>query len=206
MLIGITGSIGAGKSTAIEILRELGFETLDADKIVHELYASGNLTPELKKYFPEAFKYGYLDKKNLAEIVFSDKNKLKTLEAIIHPMVRKEIEKRYGKYRKIPDRHAFVEVQLLIEAGWQDMFDYILIVDAPLETRLKRAIKRGMAPEDFLKRNSLQKPIEEKIRYCKNFKVLENTGSKEELRRELLQTLKALGIVPSIKSTANGLI
>ena len=202
MLIGVTGSIGAGKSAFLRAVKELcessGLKiiTLDADKIVHELYSDGCLNPLLREKFPEAFLYGQLDKKTLAKIVFANPQKLKLLESIVHPLVREEVERRCSAYKGSEERHAFVEVQLLIEVGWQDLFDRVILVDAPREIRLKRALRRGLSPEDFHRRDSRQLRTEEKLMRCPNcIVVINDIDDPFILKEKASEVLREIGII-----------
>jgi len=140
--LAITGPIASGKSLAESYLRQEGAVVLDTDKVAHEILA-GN--PQIVELF------GTTDRKKLGEIVFSDRSKLKQLESIIHPEVKKEVEKFFMDNKE--EEIVAVSVPLLYEAGMEGMFDYVITVTADEKTRLERLVKnRGLSEEEALKR------------------------------------------------------
>ena len=111
--IAIVGNIASGKSTVEKMLEEKGFKVYDTDKIAHEILASSK---DIEHEF------GTLDRKEIAKIVFSDANKLKKLESIIHPLVKKELLKIFESDEKT----VFVSVPQLFESGMNTLFDIII--------------------------------------------------------------------------------
>ena len=128
--IAIVGNIAAGKSTVEKIIQDKGFKVFDTDKISHEILENSN---EIKEYF------GTVNRKEIAKIVFSDNEKLKKLESIIHPKVKKELERIFSRDEWI----VFVSVPQLFEAGFDSMFDKIIYVTADENIRKERLIKRN---------------------------------------------------------------
>jgi dephospho-CoA kinase len=179
IIIGLTGNIGSGKSTVAAFLREMGYPVLDADLLSER--ARELKKAELKALFPEAFLGEELDRRRLAQLVFSDPQKLRVLEELIHPEVRRLLEEELSR---LEAPLVFVEIPLLFEKGWEKRLQGTILVAAPLEERLKRAMARsGLSREEVLARERAQMPEEEKRRRATW--VLENRGSLEDLRAQV---------------------
>jgi dephospho-CoA kinase len=179
IIIGLTGNIGSGKSTVAAFLREMGYPVLDADLLAER--ARELKKAELKALFPEAFLGEELDRRRLAQLVFSDPQKLRALEELIHPEVRRLFEEELSR---LEAPLVFVEIPLLFEKGWEGRLQGTILVAAPLEERLKRAMARsGLSREEVLARERAQMPEEEKRRRATW--VLENRGSLEDLRAQV---------------------
>ena len=189
--VGLTGNIGCGKSTVAEMFRKLGAYVVDADKLIHSFYSKGH--PVYKKVldtFGEGIldKKGNIDRKKLAEIVFSDREKLQKLEQITHKALYEELERIE---KSLPEDAVFiVEASLLVEKGSYKKFDKLIVVYAPYEVCKERAIKRGLSPEDFERRWKLQMPIEEKVKFADY--VIYNTGSLEETYEQVKKVYEEL--------------
>ncbi len=161
--VGITGSIGSGKSEFTRLAQQSGFPVLRADDLSKEILQNN---PEvrkqvIKKFGKEAFLNNQPNKKYLAEIVFSNPDKLRELERILHPLVIKEIEKHKKEVFK-EHNILFVESALIYEADLEKHFDFVVLITADREIRLKRKLAQGMTEEDFLKREMNQIPDDEK--------------------------------------------
>lgn len=179
IIIGLTGNIGSGKSTVAAFLREMGYPVLDADLLAER--ARELKKAELKALFPEAFLGEELDRRRLAQLVFSDPQRLRALEELIHPEVRRLLEEELSR---LEAPLVFVEIPLLFEKGWEGRLQGTILVAAPLEERLKRAMARsGLSREEVLARERAQMPEEEKRRRAAW--VLENRGSLEDLRAQV---------------------
>ena len=188
MVIGITGGIGSGKSTVSRIMRDLGAKVIDADRISREVTARG------KKAFDEIVgtfgsgvlnENGELDRKKLADIVFNDKEKLKTLEAIIHKYVIEEIENRVNAAKKENSSDIIVlDVPIPVERGFIDLADQIWVVTCDMETRIKRIMDRsGYSYEEAVRRINSQMRDEEYIKIADE--VLVNDGGIEDLENSV---------------------
>jgi dephospho-CoA kinase len=147
IVAGLTGSIGMGKSAVAAYLRGRGIPVLDADKIVHDLYA-GEAVPLIEAVFAGTAKNGAIDRTALAEQVLASETALKKLEAIIHPLVRaKEWRFLLAHQDKGADL-AVLEIPLLFETGSHLLFDAIVVVSASAEAQRKRLMARpGMTME-----------------------------------------------------------
>jgi dephospho-CoA kinase len=148
IVLGLTGSIGMGKSTAAAMLRRLGVPLFDADTMVHRLLEpSGAAVPAVSAAFPGVeTEAGGIDRVLLGERVFTDLAALKRLEAILHPMVAAE-ESRFlarSRARRVP--LAVLDIPLLFETGAERRCDYVLVVSAPALVQRQRVMRRpGMS-------------------------------------------------------------
>jgi dephospho-CoA kinase len=163
--IGITGGIGTGKTTACEIFEKLGVPVYYADDRAKWLQ---NNQPEviaaLKALFGAfIYKDGILDRAAVGSIVFTDKEKLEKLNAIVHPAVFQDSENWQEQQRNSGKAYTLKEAALLFETGSNKQLDKIIVVSAPLELRVKRVMQRDtLSREEVLKRISSQMPQEEK--------------------------------------------
>ncbi len=182
MIIGLTGSIGSGKSTAAQRLASLGARVLDADAVSRDLTKPrGRALSAIKAAFgKEVFSAdGALERRALAEIVFADADKRKALNAIIHPLVLETLQKKSGDILSKDPRAVVVwDVPLLIESGWQGLCDEVWLVQAPMEVRVARIVARdGCTREEALRRMQAQMSDEEKAPSA--HEVIPNDGERE---------------------------
>ena len=194
LAIVITGSIGSGKSTVCEILREHGFEIIDADSIAHEQL---NLCASevAAEFGDEVLSGGKIDRKKLGALAFKDAEKLKILERILHPKIRLEILSRAAKLESA-DRTYFVDIPLFFERrdAYKE-FSRVAVVYAPRDTLISRVMKRNGLSYDAAKhRVELQIDIEQK-RAAANF-TIENAGDFENLKNETLKFLSEISSKP----------
>lgn len=149
IVLGLTGSIGMGKSTTAKMFAEAGVPVHDSDEAVHRLYA-GNAAPLIEVAFPGTVSDGVVDRKRLSEIVLKDREALKRLEAIIHPLVRTDANAFLERHRKADARVAVLDIPLLFETGGRDRVDRVVVVTAPAEVQRQRVLARpGMTVEKF---------------------------------------------------------
>jgi dephospho-CoA kinase len=198
-ILGITGSLGSGKTTVAQMLRRKRIPVLDADKMAHAFLAPGKKCfDRVVKYFGvEILKHGRIDRRQLAKIAFNNPQSLKKLSSIIHPEVIKEIRFQIKKYRRQKGRVAVaMDVPLLFETGLQKICDYVIVVYVKGPLQIKRIQKRsGLTKLEILKRMKAQMPMKEKIARA-NF-VIDNQGhinqtqkQVEELWQRLVKTKK----------------
>lgn len=188
-MIAITGGIGSGKSTATNILKELGYVVFSSDEIVSELYKTRKVAKILKSLFPTAVKGLFLkiDRKALSNIVFNDKEKLALLTNTITPLVLEEILKRKEKTKGL----CFAEVPLLFECNYQDKFDGVLVIYRPLKDRIESVKTRSnLTEQEILSRISAQFDYENSD--LKSYAVITNDTSVIDLKNKLVDYLKTL--------------
>ncbi len=147
IVAGLTGSIGMGKSTVAHHLRNREFPVIDADKIVHNLYA-GEAAPLIEAAFPGSTTADGVDRGALASLVVGNPDALTMLESIVHPLVRKRETQALVEAQANGACLAIIEIPLLFETGSHDMFDAIIVVSAPQDVQHERVLARpGMSPE-----------------------------------------------------------
>ncbi len=173
LIIGLTGSIGMGKSTAAARIRALGVGVFDADASVHKLYKPGGAAvAAIETAFPGTLaEDGGIDRQRLAAALLADGSAFKRLEAIVHPLVhaaeRQFLHEKLAKGAK----KAVLEIPLLFETGGENRVDVTIVVSAPPEIQRQRVLDRpGMTPEKLDQLVSRQMPDEEKRRRA-NFVV-----------------------------------
>ena len=162
IIIGLTGSIGMGKSTTAQMFRDEGCPVFDADAAVHALYArGGRAVPIIRSVFPDAIKDGAVDRAVLGKYMRADPLQLKVLESFIHPLVS---EARTEFFHIHQDADIVVmDVPLLFETGLDKAVHHIVVVTAPYEVQRERVLDReGMTPELFGSLLARQTPDSEK--------------------------------------------
>lgn len=162
--LGLTGSIGMGKSTTASLFREAGIPVLDSDAIVHELYR-GAAAPLIEAAFPGTTQNGIVDRTALGARVLHNDDAMKRLEAIIHPMVRQASEDFIADAARKGHALIVLDVPLLFEVGRHQECDAILVVSAPLSVQTERVLARpGMTQEKFQAILARQYPDSDKRR------------------------------------------
>ena len=162
IVLGLTGSIGMGKSTTAAMFRDAGIPVHDADAAVHELY-SGVAAPMIEAAFPGTVDNGVVDRGKLGERVIGKPGELKRLEAIVHPLVagirNRFLEEAAAGGAKL----AVLDIPLLFETGGEKLCDYVAVVTAPAEIQRARVLARpGMTEEKFQAILAKQVPDAEK--------------------------------------------
>jgi len=177
--IGITGGTGAGKSSALRVLEELGALALDCDEIYHELLSGNNeLVAEIEARFSDVSADGRIDRNKLAEVVWNDHVSLQELNRITHKYVRNELKKRISAFAAQGGKIAAVDAIALIESGQSDNCDITVGIIAPQELRTSRIIDRdAISKEQAQKRIDAQKPEGFFIENCDY--ILENVYNKQ---------------------------
>ncbi len=161
IVLGLTGSIGMGKSTTAQMFRERGVPVWDADATVHELYAPGGPAPDLlNAAFPGSVgAYGHVDRGHLRELIAEDPSVLDRINAIVHPLVAQS----RAEFLASRDGLVVLDVPLLFETGLDAACDKVAVVSVDAETQRARVLERGtMTEEDFANILSRQTPDAEK--------------------------------------------
>lgn len=196
--IGLTGSIGAGKSTVAALLRERGYTVLDADQVAREVTQSPEVLQELAAEFSGVVAAGQLDRAALAAVVFGDAHKLARLNAITHPRIRARMAQLEQQARNGGARVVIQDIPLLFETGQAEQFDAVWVVDAPLEQRIARVMARsGLDRAEVLARDARQLPAEQKRR--KASVVLDNSGTEAQLAAQLDKALAELEMEKGVR-------
>ena len=196
IVVGLTGSIGMGKTNAARNLRRLGVPVYEADAEVHTLYAAGGAAvAPLAKAFPGAVSNGAVDRAKLSQLLGADPKAVKRLERIVHPLVRK-VQERF--LRTMALRHkpvAVLDIPLLFETGGERRCDAVIVVSAPAYLQRQRVLRRpGMSADKLALLLGRQMPDAEKRRRA-DFVIETNRGHRETrvALRRILQALKRGG-------------
>jgi dephospho-CoA kinase len=191
--IGVTGNYGMGKSAALDAFREIGAAVINADEVVAELLEEGPVLEKIRGAFGDGVfrPAGRIDKKALAGIIFSDPERKKTLEGILHPLVFHRVEARIAELREKMDEltegagegMVFIEVPLIFEGEYEGRFDKIITVYCDEPLALARLENAGVEKRDAAMRLSEQMPIEDKIR--RSDFTIDNNGTPSEIQKRV---------------------
>ena len=149
--IGITGSIGMGKSETAALFGEWGIPVYDADAAVHALYQKGGAAVEpLGEVFPDAVREGAVDRAALSRIALADKEKMRLLEKIVHPLLKAARARFIAEAERKEVPAILFDIPLLFETGGESSLDVVIVASAPLEIQKARVLERaGMTEEKF---------------------------------------------------------
>lgn len=193
-VVGLTGGIGSGKSTVAAMLADLGALVIDADRIGHEVYRPG--TPGFRSVV-DAFGAavvgpdGTIDRRALGAVVFADPAALARLNAIVHPLIAREIAARLEAAQAAPERTPIVvEAAIMLEAGWRFADEIWAVVVEPATAVARVTASRGLSAEEVERRLAAQMSNEERRRLAT--RVIENDGSLEALRRQVEAAWRSL--------------
>ncbi len=188
IVVGLTGSIGMGKSTTAKMFAEAGVPVHDSDETVHRLY-SGKAAPLVEAAFPGTTQAGVVDRAGLAERVLGDAAALKKLEAIVHPLVRADADAFLARHRAAGAPLAVLDIPLLFETGGRDRVDKVVVVTAAPEIQRARVLARpGMSEAKFAAILAKQVPDADKRRQA-DFVV--DTGQGFDAARSAVETIIA---------------
>jgi len=192
LIVGITGGIGAGKSAAAAVMREIGGAVLDADRIAHDVLRSPDVTAEIRRAWTEDVfdAKGMPDRAKIARVVFDRPEKLKQLNGWIHPRVRRIIRGKLDeelRAAKVP--LIVIDAPLLLEGKLDAWCDRILFVEATRAVRSARARReRNWGDEEIGRREAMQEPLDRKRRRADA--VVANDGGLNELRAQVERCVK----------------
>jgi dephospho-CoA kinase len=190
--IGLTGSIGMGKSTTAQMFREAGVPVLDSDQVVHDLYRGEAVAP-IAAAFPGVVVDGVVDRARLASRVLGDAAALKRLEDIVHPLVWATRDRFLAEHEARNEKIVVYDVPLLFETGAETSVDVVVVASAPEDVQKTRVLSReGMTEEKFAAILAKQVPDEEK-RARADFVVRTDRGLDEARAqvRAILESLRA---------------
>jgi len=185
--LGLTGGIASGKTTVAAMLRELGFDVLDADSLAHKLIEPGQPAYDevLRGFGPAILDPDKrINRAKLAKIVFDDSAKLAYLNAILHPRVEAAAHKQFDEWSRNGNRPAaFIEAALLVEAGYHKNLDGLLVIWCRPDQQLERLRTRGFSDEQARQRIAAQLPTEEKLRHATE--KIDCSASLEDTRKQV---------------------
>jgi len=186
-IVGLTGSVGTGKSTVTKFFRKLGAYIIDWDELARAVVRPHSKAwKEIVEYFGKGILNEDLtiNRQKLAEVVFSDKEKVTKLNHIVHPEVFKEDERMTSEIKSLdPNALIIKDIPLLFELTRPIFVDKVVVVSASEQTQLKRLEEMGMSREDAQSRIKSQLSLEEKIKSA-DF-VINNDGSLEETKKQV---------------------
>ena len=190
IIIGLTGSIGMGKSTTSDMFKALGIPVTSADEIVHELYRS-EAAPLIEREFPGTAPDGVVDRELLAEKLMAQPELFPRLEAIIHPLVRAREKQFVDAARKRGEPMVLLDIPLLFETGATDRVDTVVVVSCAPEIQRERVMARpGMTAEKFEAILKRQVPDAEKRARADH--VIDTGGGIEAARQQVAAIVEKL--------------
>lgn len=181
--IGLTGGIGSGKSTVGSMFRRLGVPVIDADQVARDVVEPGtDALFKLEKHFGETIlSEGRLDRRRLREIIFSDEAARQWVETLLHPYIEAELLRR-ADLEAYP--YVVLEVPLLLEAGYRDLVDRVLVIDVPVSLQVDRVVSRDQVQSDQVE-TIIKTQIGRETRIEQADDVLENCGNLKDLERQV---------------------
>jgi dephospho-CoA kinase len=199
MIVGLTGGIATGKSTVSKLFQKYGVPVIDADQIAKDVVEIGKPTLALiAEHFGQGVltSDGTLNRKKLGEVVFGDPTKRKELDAIIHPVILAEIDRRVEELESSnPDGLIIIDIPLLYETLRQNHFNEVILVYVPEDVQLARLMLRdGSTKDQALARMKAQMSIEDK-RVLADY-IIDNRGASLETERQVDLFLQNRGIRP----------
>ena len=192
LLVGLTGGIASGKSTVSAMLAERGAEVIDADHIARQVVMPGMPAwCKIREHFGPGVLHpdGQLDRQALADIVFADKSKLALLNEITHPAIFARIADRLEAHHD-QDVVVILDAALLIEAGLAEGVDVVIVIHSPREIQVERLAAKGVGQTDA--RNRIASQLEPEKRLARADIVIDNSGSLEDLGRQVDKIWKEL--------------
>ncbi len=183
LVVGLTGGIGAGKSTVAELFARLGALVIDADQLARMAIERGSdgFADVMLRFGEDVIVNGDIDRKKLAEIVFSDEQARKDLEAIVHPRVQALFAEAVADLDH--DDILIYEIPLLVETGAAEKFDHVITVESEIELRKERLLKKGLYISQIEKRMASQ--ASEEARTAVADSVIRNDGDEDSLLRQV---------------------
>jgi dephospho-CoA kinase len=194
LILGLTGSIGMGKSTAARFFAEAGVPVHDADEVVHRLYAGEAVDP-IEAAFPGTAEAGGIDRAKLSARVIGDSAAIGRLEAIVHPLVRESETRFLADAAAQGARIVVLDIPLLFETGGADRIDAVVVVSAPADVQRRRVLTRpGMTAEKLDAILAKQMPDAEKRRRA-HF-VVDSSLDFDSARAQIHGILRAVAAMP----------
>lgn len=191
LIIGLTGSIGTGKSTTAKMFSACGLPVYDADAAVHALYDGGAAVEPIEKLFPGTRVDNKIDRQLLSKQVLNDPEKLRKLEAIVHPLVHEAERDFVAEQRKVGKRGVVLEIPLLLESGIAARCDVVVVTIASADIQRERVLARpNMTVEKFETILTRQMPEADKRR--KAHFVVDTSLGMDTARRQVCDIVRAM--------------
>jgi|SRR5262245_25970284 len=194
-VIGLIGGIGSGKSSVAAEFAKRGARVLCGDEFGHEALRRPDIKEQVtQRWGPEILKDGEVDRRKLAQVVFADPVERRALEALVFPWITRRLDEEVAAAKADPGvPFIVVDAAVMLEAGWNNVCDRIVYVDAPRELRLARlAQQRGWTEKEVTAREQAQLPANEKMKRADH--VLDNSGTPEETARQIDYLLRLWGL------------
>ncbi|MGI6424827.1 MAG: dephospho-CoA kinase [Tepidanaerobacteraceae bacterium] len=188
LIVGLTGGIASGKSTVSLLLKNKGAVIIDADEISRNILIPGKpaWTKVIEHFGEKVLRDDKnIDRKKLAQIVFSDKKELELLNSITHPIIIEEIKRQLEYYKKVDEEVVVIDAALLLELGLNSLVDEVWVVAVDEKTQLERLMLRekNLSRKEALKRIKSQMPLQDKLKYAQ--RIIDNTGEIERTKKQL---------------------
>jgi dephospho-CoA kinase len=194
LILGLTGSIGMGKSATAKMFRETGVAVHDSDRAVHQLY-EGEAVPTIEAAFPGTTAGGKVDREKLSAQVLGKPDAFKRLEAIVHPLVRQASVRFLETARARGARVVVLDIPLLFETRGEGRVDAVVVVSAPADVQRERVLGRpGMTEEKFAAILAKQVPDAEKRRRA-HF-IVDTSRSFDSARAQVRGILRSVAAIP----------
>ena len=191
IILGLTGSIGMGKTTTAGFFEEAGVPVYNADRAVHELYESKPVIENLSRIFPDCLTDGRIDRSKLSKTIVKDPSKLVLLERFIHPLVRKKEKDFVKMHRDRGDPLVVLDIPLLFETGPEGRVDKIAVVSAPTEIQRQRVLARSGWDDEKLNRILSRQISDEEKRRRADF-VIDTGKSLDDAREQVKHLISRL--------------
>tara|TARA_Y100000588_G_scaffold382041_1_gene468752 strand:+ start:1205 stop:1831 length:627 start_codon:yes stop_codon:yes gene_type:complete len=204
IFLGLTGSIGMGKTTVADAFASCGIPTFEADAVTHDLLGpNGAALPIVMRVFPEVVSNGLVDRTKLGDVVFRDAGALQKLEAIIHPLVSDQ--ERVFRDQVVADGCwlAVFDIPLLFETGASHRFDYIAVVSAPVSIQRARVLKRaGMTEEKF--EAIMARQVPDQVKRCKADFIIDTGSGKRRTFQHIQRIIEDLRVSGNSRQSEGG--
>lgn len=191
LILGLTGGIGCGKSSLSNIFRKFNITIVDADIISRQIFEDELLLEKVFKHFGRSIKKddGTLDRKALGKIVFNDEEKLNELNNLTHPIIREKIISDIEEARKKDEKIVILDAAILVESGFLEIVDKLLVVTCKQEVQISRIQKRdNCSKQEALSRINSQMSQEEKSKYGDY--IIDNSGTITELENKVYKFIE----------------
>lgn len=190
IIIGLTGSIGMGKTTTAKMFTDENIPVQDADNVVHKLY-SGKAAPLIEATFPGTTQQGVVDRKELGKIVVGNSAAMKKLETLVHPLVKQERDSFIKTAKDNNEKIVILDIPLLFETGMETQCDKVVVVTTTPQDQKQRVLSRdGMSEEKFNNILKLQMPDSEKRK--KADYIIDTSQGLQNAKKQVLKIIDEL--------------